>query len=458
MTRRRFPLWSALGVVLIVALVLGSGVLTSSTPTPAQRALSIESVVRCPTCEDLSVAQSTAPTAVAVRGAITQLIAEGRTDQQIQEYLTTRYGSSIVLDPPASGWSLVVWLLPLLAGLVATTALVVVLVRRRRLSSGGNGDRPGPGGGGGRALSPGALEERRDFLTRSLADADAEYLAGDLSDQDYLALRQRDMRRLAALPEPTQGGAPVGTRTAASVPAAGSDPAEALAGPGRSTSGASVAVDERQDGDEDGDEHDPADLGAPTATGPRRRARSRRSWWFLGGAVVAFGAALVLAVSLFATDRQPGQSITGSFAQSQQQQIEETLAQAATDVDQGQVGQAAQLYQSVLDGHPDNEVALAQLGWLEYQTGVHGASTPLIADARAKLERAVGLDPGDFAARLYLGTVLLKQDDDPVGAVAQYRHFLADGPPAALVAQASPDIRAAFEGAGLPAPSGLSPG
>ena len=434
-----------------MALVVGSGVLTSSTPTPAQRALSIESVVRCPTCEDLSVAQSTAPTAVAVRGAITQLIAEGRTDQQIQEYLTTRYGSSIVLDPPASGWSLLVWLLPLLAGVVATTALVVVLVRRRRLSAGGAGDGSGSTGGGARALSPEAVEERRDFLTRSLADADAEYLAGDLSDQDYLALRQRDMLRLAALPEPSEGGDAGIARVPVSAPARGPQPTPA-ADAGPAMSGVSVAVEERPAGDQE------SDLETTPASGPRRRARTGRSWWFLGGAVVAFAAALVLAVSLFATDRQPGQSITGSFAQTQQQQIEETLGQAATEVDQGQVGQAAQLYQSVLDKHPDNEVALAQLGWLEYQTGVHGASPQLIADARTKLDDAVRLDPGDFAARLYLGTVLLKQDNDAVGAVAQYRRFLADRPPSALVVQASPDIRAAFQGAGLPVPPGLSGG
>jgi len=173
---------------------------------------------------------------------------------------------------------------------------------------------------------------------------------------------------------------------------------------------------------------------------------------------VAFAAALILAVSLFATNRQPGQSITGSFAESQQQQIEESLAQAATDEDQGQAAKAAQLYQSVLDDHPDNEVALAQLGWLEYQSGVHGKSAVLIADSRTKLQRAIRLDPGDYAARLYYGTVLLQQDDDPTGAVTQYRRFLADGPPSALVVQASPEIRAAFEAAGLVVPSGVSGG
>jgi cytochrome c-type biogenesis protein CcmH len=437
MTRRRFPLWTALGVVLIVALVLGSGVLTSSPPTAAQRASALESVVRCPTCEDLSVAQSTAPTAVAVRGAITQLIAQGRTDQQIQEYLAARYGSSIVLDPPASGWSLLVWLLPLAAGLVAATGVVVVLVRRGRISFGEPGDGRRDGGGG-RAMTREAVEERREFLTRSLADADAEYLAGDLSDQDYLALRQRDMVRLAALPEPTGDGM-TGPRTpvgdAATVPAA---------------AGVAVAVDERVATTDESAPHAPAD------SGPAPRRRSRRSWWFLGGAVVAFGAALVLSVSLFASDRQAGQSITGSFAQSPQQQIEETLGQAASDENQGQAGQAAQLYQSVLDSHPDNEVALAQLGWLEYQTGVHGNSSELIIDARAKLLRAVELAPGDYAAHLYLGTVILQRDDDPTEAVAQYRLFLADSPPSALVVQASPQIRGAFEAAGLPVPSGLS--
>ncbi|HEX3979748.1 MAG TPA: cytochrome c-type biogenesis protein CcmH, partial [Acidimicrobiales bacterium] len=209
MTARRFPLWTILGVVLVVALVLG-GVLHSSSPGPAQRAAAIESVVRCPSCEDLSVAQSTAPTAVAVRAAVTELIAEGRTDQQIRDYLVDRYGASIELDPPASGWSLLVWLLPLLAGLVGVTALAVVFVRRRRLAGGDPGTRHR---GAASPLTPEAAEERRQFLTRSLADADAEYLAGDLSDQDYLALRQRDLVRLAALDAPVGAG-----------PSAGGDP------------------------------------------------------------------------------------------------------------------------------------------------------------------------------------------------------------------------------------------
>jgi cytochrome c-type biogenesis protein CcmH/NrfG len=101
---------------------------------------------------------------------------------------------------------------------------------------------------------------------------------------------------------------------------------------------------------------------------------------------------------------------------------------------------------------------LAQLGWLEFESGRQGGSATLISDGRAKLNRAVSLDPGDYAVRLYLGTVALQQDGDPTGALAQYRLFLADDPPAALVQQAAGEIRQAFALAGLPVPAAVPTG
>ena len=119
MRSRRFPLWTLLGVVLVVALLVGSGVFSSTPPTGAQRAASIESVIRCPSCEDLSVADSSAPTAVTVRATVRQLVDHGLTDSQIEDYLVARYGSAIVLDPPTSGWSSLVWVLPVAGGVLA---------------------------------------------------------------------------------------------------------------------------------------------------------------------------------------------------------------------------------------------------------------------------------------------------------------------------------------------------
>ncbi len=171
--------------------------------------------------------------------------------------------------------------------------------------------------------------------------------------------------------------------------------------------------------------------------------------------MAAFTLALIVGVTQFSSNRLPGQTPTGSQNLSPSQQTAETLGQAATDEDQGQVEQAASLYQDVLNQHPDNEVALAQLGWIEFESGHPSGDRSLLADARAKLDRAVQLNPQDYAARLYLGTVLLQQNGDPSAAVAQFGMFHADGPPAALVSQAAPVIRQAYAEAGVPLPAWL---
>jgi cytochrome c-type biogenesis protein CcmH len=180
--RFRFPLWIVLGVVLVVALVIGSGVLNSAPMTPAQRAVGIETRIKCPSCEDLSVANSSAQTAVIVRNTVRQQISEGRSDQQIEAYLVSRYGSAIVLVPPASGWSLLVWVLPLGGGALAVAGLAIVLIRKRRNAI----EDPVDAARDEASLDAGAsadqLDARREFLEQSLADAFAEHRAGDLSD------------------------------------------------------------------------------------------------------------------------------------------------------------------------------------------------------------------------------------------------------------------------------------
>jgi cytochrome c-type biogenesis protein CcmH len=429
--RRAFPLWTAFALVVIVALVIGSGALSSAPPTPQQRATAIESDLRCPTCEDLSVAQSSAPTAVTVRETVSQMIAEGKTDQQIESFLVARYGGNIVLDPPGSGVTLLVWLLPLIGGVLAVGGVALVLVRRR--SVGSTPDAPD------RPLDERSRTDRRRFLEESLADADAEYMAGDLSDGDYLSLRRRDMAALVALG---------GTTAAPERPA----PSE----------GSSIAVVDRPVPQSEGDDADgvgrPAGDPRHDAAEPHKRSRlrrPRRSGWFLAGAVVAFGAAVVLAAVVFAGNRLPGQPETGGVSLNQSQQVDETLAQAAVYENQGQLAKAAGLYQSVVTAHPDNEQALAQLGWLEVESGEQAGDTALVGEGQTKLTRAVALAPTDPAARLYLGTILL-QDGNATGAVAQYRDFLADDPPSTLVHEAASDISQAYRDVGQPVPAAVS--
>lgn len=126
--------WLALVVVLLVALVIGSGVLSSSPPTPAQRITSIEAQVKCPSCEDLSVAQSTSPSSLAIRHQIATQVAEGRSDAEIIASLQARYGATVELTP-TGGLSVILWLVPLVVILAALGAVVAWRRGRRKESA-----------------------------------------------------------------------------------------------------------------------------------------------------------------------------------------------------------------------------------------------------------------------------------------------------------------------------------
>lgn len=122
----------ALVVVLATALTIGSGVASSRPPSAAQRAAALDNQIRCPSCEDISVAQSTASSALAVRQEVRRLIGQGRSDQQVENALVAQYGPSILLRPPTSGLTAVVWIVPAVAGALAVAALVGLFWRRSR--------------------------------------------------------------------------------------------------------------------------------------------------------------------------------------------------------------------------------------------------------------------------------------------------------------------------------------
>ena len=137
MTERpaRRPLWLRISVplvVLAIALVIGSGVLSAKPQTEAQRADAIEAVVRCPSCIDVSVAQSEESTALAVRHQIERQVAQGRTTAQIEQTLVAQYGQTILLEPPDSGGFAIIWIVPIVLGVGALGIIGVLFWRRSR--------------------------------------------------------------------------------------------------------------------------------------------------------------------------------------------------------------------------------------------------------------------------------------------------------------------------------------
>ena len=131
----RLPLWVKVAlplVVLGVALVIGSGALDGTTPTTSQRAAAIEAGVRCPSCTDVSVADSDATTAIAVRHEIVSMVAAGASTADIDQTLVSEYGQSILLVPPDSGGIPVLYVVPLVLGVGAVVGVGLLFWRRSR--------------------------------------------------------------------------------------------------------------------------------------------------------------------------------------------------------------------------------------------------------------------------------------------------------------------------------------
>lgn len=149
---RSWAPWCAMAVVLAVALGVGAG-RPGPAPSPAQRAATLDAALRCPSCEDVSVADSSAPTAVAVRAIVLQRVRAGDSDAAIEDFLVSRYGPDILLRPPTSGVTSTVWIVPVVALSLALGGLGVFYWRRRRPTP------PAP-----------ARAEDRDLVDRALAE------------------------------------------------------------------------------------------------------------------------------------------------------------------------------------------------------------------------------------------------------------------------------------------------
>jgi cytochrome c-type biogenesis protein CcmH len=121
MTSRRAA-WLVLGLVLVATLAIGSRQ-RQGPRTDVQRANHLAQQLRCPTCRGLSVADSDAAAARAVRAEIRRRVAAGESDAEIRSFFVSRYGSDILLSPPSSGVGAMAWSLPVVFVVSAAVGL-----------------------------------------------------------------------------------------------------------------------------------------------------------------------------------------------------------------------------------------------------------------------------------------------------------------------------------------------
>lgn len=86
--------------------------------TDVERLRDITADLRCLVCQNQTIADSNAGLAVDLRNQVVKLMAEGKSDAQIKQYMVDRYGEFVLYDPPFSAANALLWAGPFLLLLV----------------------------------------------------------------------------------------------------------------------------------------------------------------------------------------------------------------------------------------------------------------------------------------------------------------------------------------------------
>lgn len=105
-------------------------------PALEQRAREISKGVRCLVCRNESIDESNAELARDLRILVRERLVEGDTDDEVIDFLVSRYGEYVLLNPRADGVNLILWVAgPVL--FLGGLAIAISYLRRR-----GDGETP----------------------------------------------------------------------------------------------------------------------------------------------------------------------------------------------------------------------------------------------------------------------------------------------------------------------------
>lgn len=114
-----------------LALLFFCGIaLAQEDPALERRVHSLASELRCLVCQNQTLADSNAPLAVDLRNQVREQLKSGKSERDVVEFLTARYGDFVLYRPPLKATTLLLWAGPFL--LLGFGAVLLFLRMRRK--------------------------------------------------------------------------------------------------------------------------------------------------------------------------------------------------------------------------------------------------------------------------------------------------------------------------------------
>jgi cytochrome c-type biogenesis protein CcmH len=102
----------------------------AADPVAEKRLMEISAELRCLVCQNQTIADSNADLALDLRREIRGMIQQGKSDQEILDFMVARYGDFVLYRPPVQNNTALLWFGPLLILVLGLFALVRYLRRR----------------------------------------------------------------------------------------------------------------------------------------------------------------------------------------------------------------------------------------------------------------------------------------------------------------------------------------
>jgi len=89
-------------------------------------------ILRCPKCQNQNIGDSNSPIANDLRAEVHRMLGEGRSDQQIIDFMVARYGDFVLYQPPFDARTAMLWGGPAALLLLGAGVLGGMVARARR--------------------------------------------------------------------------------------------------------------------------------------------------------------------------------------------------------------------------------------------------------------------------------------------------------------------------------------